>query len=146
MLYVILAILCYLATSIFMKLAAVRGLDAIEVNVWLRVAGTVLTVALLCATGTDLHQPHLLWAGAIGVFSGVCTFLSGYAGLRALDYGPMNTTWSVLRAATVVPILASILVWGELRTVNEPRQVVLKLLGVACLLGSLVLLGRGRRE
>lgn len=146
MLYVILAVLCYLATSVTMKLASVRGLDAIEVNVWLRVAGTILTVVLLFGTRSDLHQPHLATVSLIGVFSGVCTFLSGYACLRALDFGPMNTTWSVLRAATVIPILASILVWGELRTITEPRELVVKLLGVACLLGSLVLLGRGRGE
>lgn len=146
MLYVILAVLCYLATSVTMKLASVRGLDAIEVNVSLRVAGTLLTFLLLACTGAELRQPHLAAAGLLGVFSGVCTFLSGYAALRALDFGELNTTWSVLRAATVIPILASIVVWGELHTITEPRQLVLKLAGVACLLGSLVLLGRGRGE
>lgn len=146
MLYVVLAIGCYLSTSITMKLASQRGLDAVGVNLAVRVAGTVLVAVLLVATGTSLRQPALPAASLIALGSGVCTFLSGYAGLRALDLGSLNATWTVMRISTVIPVLASILVWGELRTATSPREIVTKLAGVACLLGALVLLGRGRRE
>ncbi len=146
MTYLILSVLCYLATSVTMKLAAVRGLDAIEVNLSLRVSGTVLTIVLLVITAASLTQPQLPQATALGVFSGLCTFLSGYYSLRALDFGPLNTTWSVLRMATVIPVLASILVWGELRSATEPHEIVTKLAGVACLLVALTLLGRGQHE
>lgn len=146
MLYLILAVLCYLATSITMKLAALRGLDAVGVNLAVRVAGTVLTVGLLVATATSLRQPHLPTASLIALASGVCTFFSGYMGLRALDLGSLNATWTVMRVSTVIPVVASILVWGELHDAQSPREVVIKLLGVACLLGALVLLGRGRHD
>jgi len=146
MVYIGLAVLCYLATSVFQKLAAQRGLDAISVNLALRVSGSALTVALLAVTGTSLAQPQLPQVALIGVGSGVFTFLSGYAGLRALDFGTLNATWSVVRAATVVPVLASIIIWGELRGEASPIEVAVKLLGVVCLLSALVLLGRGPRE
>lgn len=146
MLYVVLAIACYLATSITMKVASLRGLDAVGVNLAVRVAGTALTVGLLFATGASLRQPHLPAASLIALASGVCTFFSGYMGLRALDLGSLNATWTLMRISTVIPVLASILVWRELRTAASPREIVVKLAGVACLLAALVLLGRGRRE
>lgn len=144
MLYVILAIVFYVSTSVTQKTAAVRGLDAIQVNLALRMSGTVLTLVLLGLSADALAQPHLGLAGMIGLVSGVATFVAGYAGLRALNFGTLNATWCVLRAATVIPVLASILVWGELSTASGPREIVTKLAGVACLLGALVLLGRGR--
>ena len=146
MLYLILAVLCYLATSVFQKTASRHGLDAIGVNLALRVSGTVLVFVLLALTRTSLAQPHLSWAALLGVASGVCTFLAGYTGLRALDYGTLNATWSIMRASTIIPVLASIFVWGELRTVTSVRELAVKLAGVVCLLAALVLLGRGRRE
>lgn len=146
MLFLCLAVLCYLATSVTMKVASLRGLDAIGVNLAVRVSGTVLTVGLLVATGTSLQQPHLPVASLVALVSGVCTFFSGYMGLRALDLGSLSATWTVMRISTVIPVLASILVWGELRTATAPREAIVKLLGVACLLAALVLLGRGRRD
>jgi hypothetical protein len=146
MLYLVLAVLCYLATSVTMKVASLRGLDAIAVNLALRVSGTVLTVVLLVVTGASLHQPQLPTASVIALASGICTFFSGYMGLRALDLGSLNATWTIMRISTVIPVLASILVWGELRTAAAPHEVLVKLLGVACLMGALVLLGRGRHE
>lgn len=146
MLYLSLAVVCYLATSVFQKLASRRGLDAISVNLALRLSGTVLTVVLLAVTGTSLTQPQLPQVAVIGVGSGIFTFLAGYAGLRALDFGTLNATWSVVRASTVVPVLASIIIWGELRGEASPREIAVRLLGVACLLSALVLLGRGPRE
>lgn len=146
MLYLVLAIACYLATSITMKVASLRGLDAIGVNLAVRISGTVLTLVLLFATGANLHQPHLPAASLIALVSGVCTFFSGYMGLRALDLGSLNATWTVMRVSTVIPVLASIVVWGELQQAKSVREVILKLLGVACLLGALVLLGRGRHD
>ena len=143
MIYLFLAVACYVSTSISQKVAAQRGLDAVGVNLMLRVAGALLTAVLLTFS-FNWQQPHLPQAGLIGVAGGVCAFVSGYAGLRALDFGSLNATWSVLRAATVLPVLASVIFWGELRGVPV-RELVTRLAGVACLLGALVLLGGGRR-
>ncbi|MCE5236998.1 hypothetical protein LLH23_00720 [bacterium] len=143
MIFVLLAVFCYVCTSVSQKSAALRGLDAVGVNLVLRVSGALLT-AVLVACSFDWHQPHLLPAGLIGIAGGACAFVAGYAGLRALDFGSLNATWSLLRAATVIPVLASIVFWGELRSL-EPRELVTKLAGVLCLLGALVLLGGGKR-
>lgn len=144
MLYVVLAVLFYVSTSVTQKTAAVRGLDAIGVNLALRTSGTVLTILLLATASQAWGQPHLGLAGGIGVVSGIATFVAGYTGLRALNFGSLNATWSVLRVATVVPVLASILVWGELRDVRDWHEIVTKLVGIACLMAALVLLGRGK--
>jgi hypothetical protein len=144
MIYLLLAILCYVATSVSQKTAALRGLDAVGVNLVLRVSGMLLTVALLVG-GQEWHQPHLATAGLIGLAGGVAAFVSGYAGLRALDFGSLNATWSLLRASTIIPVLASVIIWGELRHGVPPHELITKSAGVACLLGALVLLGGGRR-
>lgn len=144
MLYVFLAVFFYVSTSVTQKTAAVRGLDAIQVNLALRVSGTLLTIVLLATASEAWAQPHLTAAGMIGLVSGVATFVAGYTGLKALNFGSLNATWSVLRVSTVIPVLASILVWGELREVHDPRQIVTKLAGVLCLMAALVLLGRGK--
>lgn len=146
MLFLILAVACYVTTSVLQKTASRRGLDAISVNFALRLSGTVLTVVLLLATGTRLGGEGQTPVVLLGLASGVCTFLAGYAGLRALDFGTLNATWSILRAATVIPVLASIVIWGELRGTSSVREIVCKLAGVGCLLGSLVLLGGGKRD
>ncbi|MEN6303283.1 MAG: hypothetical protein ABFE07_10185 [Armatimonadia bacterium] len=144
MLYVVLAVLFYVSTSVTQKTAAVRGLDAIGVNLALRASGTLLTIVLLATASEAWAQPHLGLAGGIGIVSGVATFVAGYTGLRALNFGSLNATWSVLRVATVLPVLASILVWGELRDVRGWQEIVTKLTGVLCLMAALVLLGRGK--
>ena len=144
MIYLLLAILCYVSTSVSQKAASLRGLDAVGVNLALRVSGMLLTLVLLAA-GYDWAQPHLPAAGLIGLAGGACAFVSGYAGLRALDFGSLNATWSLLRVSTVIPVLASVIIWGELRSGVEPREVITKTAGVLCLLAALVLLGGGRR-
>jgi len=143
MIYLVLAVVCYVSTSVSQKVAALRGLDAVSVNLMLRVFGALLTVGL-GAAGFNWHQPHLAAAGLIGLAGGAAAFVSGYAGLRALDFGSLNATWSVLRAATVLPVVASIIFWGELKGVPL-RQLITRLAGVSCLLGALVLLGGGKR-
>jgi len=143
MIYLLLAVACYVSTSISQKVAAQRGLDAVGVNLVLRVSGTLLTAVLL-ACSFNWQQPLLLPVGMIGLASGVFAFVSGYAGLRALDFGSLNATWSLLRASTVIPVLASVIFWGELRGVGW-HELVTKLAGVVCLLGALALLGGDRR-
>jgi len=143
MIYLVLAVACYVSTSVTQKVAALWGLDAVGVNLMLRVCGALLTAVLL-ACSFNWQQPQLAAAGLIGVAGGACAFVSGYAGLRALDFGSLNATWSVLRAATVLPVLASVIFWGELRGVPV-RELVTKLAGVTCLLGALLLLGGGKR-
>lgn len=124
MVYLVLAVLCYPATSVSQKLASRRGLDAISVNLALRLSGTVLCVGPLALSGASLAQQSLPRVALIGGGSGVLTLLAGY----------------------VVPVLASIIIWGELRGDAEPRRIAVKPLGVGCLLCALVLLGRGPRE
>ena len=146
MLYAILAVACYVATSVSQKTAAQRGLDAVGVNLVLRVSGAVLTAALLLAAFDWSQQPRLLQAGLVGLAGGVCAFVAGYAGLRALSFGSLNATWSLLRVSTVIPVLASIVIWGELQAATSVRQVVVKLAGVVCLLAAMVLLGARRDD
>lgn len=145
MLYAILAVACYVATSVSQKTAARRGLDAVGVNLVLRVSGAVLTAVLLL-TAFDWAQPQLPQAGLVGLAGGACAFVAGYAGLRALSFGSLNATWSLLRVSTVIPVLASIVIWGELQAATSARQVAVKLAGVGCLLVAMVLLGARRDD
>ena len=147
MIYLLLSIACYVITSVTMKVAAQRNLDSISVNLMVRVSGVVLTAVLVAVTGAVVwHQPQLGVAGLIGLAAGAFTFLSGYSGLRALEVGSLNATWSLMRVATVMPVLASILFFGELRGLHDWREIAPKVSGIIFLLIALVLLGRGRHD
>ncbi|MGE5532530.1 MAG: hypothetical protein ACM3VW_10490 [Bacteroidota bacterium] len=147
MIYLLLSIACYVTTSVTMKLAAQRNLDSVGVNLMVRVSGVILTAVLVAAAGATLwHQPQLGLAGLIGLAAGLCTFLSGYSGLRALEVGSLNATWSLMRVATIMPVLASIIFFGELRGVHDWREIVPKVSGIIFLMIALVLLGRGRHD
>lgn len=147
MIYLLLSIACYVITSVTMKLGAQRGSDAVAVNLMVRTSGVLLTAVLLGVAGaTAWRQPHLPTAAVIGLAAGVCTFLSGYSGLRALEVGSLNATWALMRVSTVMPVLASILLWGEMKGLHSVREAAPKVIGIICLLTALVLLGRGRHD
>jgi uncharacterized membrane protein len=147
MLALVVAVLGYTGTAIFMKWGTVRGAEATDANLAFRVSSCALALIWVLSGGQDWQQPHLPTAIWLGVACGLLAFGSGYAGLRALDFGSLNLTWCVVRLSTVIPVLASIIWWGELRGADiEPAEVVRKLLGIGLMLAALVLLGRGRSD
>lgn len=147
MVALVVAVLGYTGTAIFMKWGAVRGVEATDANLTFRVSSAALALIWVLSGGQDWQQPYLGTAAGLGVACGLLAFGSGYAVFRALDFGPLNLTYCVVRLSTVIPVLASIIWWGELRGADvEPAEVIRKLLGIGLMLAALTLLGRGRHD
>ena len=128
-------------------MGASRDLAATEVNLSFRLSGAVFAGVWLLLGVRSWQVGEVPWAVLLGVVAGLFAFVAGYAGLRALDFGSLNATWTMLRVSAVIPVLVSIVIWGELRGSGvSPREVALKVTGTLCMLGALLLLGRARRE
>jgi hypothetical protein len=97
--------------------------------------GFVIGIACTALLHLSLWDPKLIGLGFIGAVSYVITLAAYLVASREKD---IATNWTIVNLSVVVPILISILWFGD-------RFTILKGAGVVLTLSSILLIGRGTR-
>jgi len=91
------------------KFSVARGYDVD----WVTVSSFAFNVLLLLLIRTASHGAIAWPAIWLGVGFGLAGGLAQFAFFRALRYGALSVSWTVVQLSMLMPVLASILFWGE---------------------------------
>lgn len=95
------------------KFSVVRGYNVD----WVCVSSFVSSALLLLPTQVGSHEV-IAWATIwLGIGFGLAGGLAQLAFFRALRYGALSVSWTIVQLSMMMPVLASILFWGERPTI-----------------------------
>lgn len=131
-------IIAFTTFGIVLKLAGVLGLRPAPIAFVNYVFAALVSLVLL-ARAPEGAGPPLLWA--IGGTAGLMFVLGFFVNYRAIEVAGLSVAQPVASVAVVLPIAASIVLWGERPTLPQAAAIV-----AAC--AALVLLssGHGRQN
>ncbi|MDA0746236.1 MAG: hypothetical protein O2954_06940 [bacterium] len=145
--YLVVSILFMGLLSLFMRYSLGRGADPLSLNFVFRGA---VALFLLLPHLDNLTNLLARWEASalLTTVAALSFWLSGLASLKAVQLGPLGASWTILRCAMVLPVLASILYWGELSSSASTLYAALRLGGVVLAFATVIFYGlasRGRR-
>ena len=149
MVYLVASILAMGGLAVVLRLAMAQRADALGVNAVYRGTAAAVVVAVAGASVDWSDFGDLLsLTGPRGALGSFLFFLTGLAGVKAVQLGHLGITWTVLRCSMILPVLASILVWREVPLYPISPLLVLRSAGIALVLAAIALMGadRMRRE
>ncbi len=127
----IVAILVFAVLGVTYKLSDKFNCDQRYVNLFMFLSAWTVMLAWGLFTG----RMDLAWrAVALGATMGSGVYLSVMIFRKACTLGRISTSWTVINLALVVPVAASILIWGEK---PDPRH----WLGIGLTVVAVLLLG-----
>jgi uncharacterized membrane protein len=132
--------------AIALRLGVTRGASPGGLNAVFRWCAPLLWVAVTWNTidwsrGADLALSR---AGALGLASGLAFAASGFSIIKAVQYGHLGISWTVLRCAMLMPALASLLIWRELPLAPPSVLLAMRLGGLVATTTAVVFLGLDR--
>jgi len=149
MIYLAASILAMGGLAVVLRLAMGQSADAVGVNAVYRGTAAVIVV-VVAAASVDWPTFHDLLAltGPRAALGSLLFFLTGLAGVKAVQLGHLGITWTVLRCSMILPVLASILVWREVPLHPISSLLLIRLAGIALVLAAIALMGADhmRRE
>jgi uncharacterized membrane protein len=108
--YILLSMTAFSASSVFYKMASNRGCRSLGLNFALFLAATLILSLYLVLTGFQFHSTSFV----IGAFGGVSVLITSVCFFLAVHHGgKLSVCWTVLSLSFIIPALASIIVWGE---------------------------------
>ena len=129
----LLAATIYGFLGISFEIAAKRNYPVWDVILYKQLTGFVIGLVCATAMGLPLYQPRLIGLGLIGAVAYVVTLAAYLTASRERD---IAANWTVVNLSVVVPIFISIFWFKDAFT-------IMKALGVAFTLASIVLIGGG---
>jgi len=127
----ILAVIAFAVLGVTYKLSDRLACHKQQVNFFMFLTASVAVLAWGVLTRQLLLSER---AVILGLVMGLICCGSVVAFRHAAALGRISTSWTVINLALVLPVLASILVWGEM---PSPKHCV----GLALTLAAIVLLG-----
>lgn len=126
------AALVYGFLGITFEIAAKRGYGVWQVMLWKQLTGFLLGLALFATrSGQQLWDPELFRLGLIGAASYAVTLAAYLSASRERD---IAANWTILNLSVVVPILVSVLWFGDAFSWTKG-------LGIAVTLASIAVIG-----
>ena len=146
MTYLTISIFFVSLMSVLMRYSLGKGATALALNFTYRGTAALAMLAWI-AFRAEPMQMGADW-GFGWVFMAVASLSywpTGLASIKSVQLGPLGPTWTILRCSMVIPVLASILYWGELSIWPPDGQAVARVSGVIIGLVTVVVCGsRGR--
>lgn len=144
MIYLIVSIAAMSALACVFRLAMLKGAGPLGFNAVYRGTAALLYLA---AAGmvVDWSQLPRLWseAGPLGLVAAAFFWMSGFAGIKVAQLGPIGIGWTVLRCSMVIATAASLVYWKEV-TPATPGLFVSRLAGILVIMAAAILFGIGR--
>lgn len=142
MIYLFVSILAMGGLAVVLRLAMRQSADPLGVNAAYRGTGAMIVIVVAAASidWSTLHHVFVL-TGPRGALGSLLLFLSGLAGVKAVQLGHLGITWTVLRCSMVLPVLASIVVWREVPLYPISSLLLARSTGVALVLAAIALMG-----
>jgi drug/metabolite transporter (DMT)-like permease len=129
----LLAATIYGFLGISFEIAAKRHYPVWDVIVYKQLTGFVIGLVFAIVKGLPLYEPRLIGLGLLGAVAYLVTLAAYLTASRERD---IAANWTVVNLSVVVPILISIFWFKDAFT-------IMKALGVAFTLASIVLIGGG---
>ena len=108
-LYAILALVAFAILGISYKLSDMLKCDKSQANFWLFLFGGGFMLAW-----TVIRRPALSWhAAGFGLALGIALFLAVVLFRRAMAFGRISVSWTIINLALIAPVIASVTVWHE---------------------------------
>jgi EamA domain-containing membrane protein RarD len=131
------AMLAFTMLGLLHKQADRSRCEPKHINVLLFFCSTILASAALLARGQAFAAPSTVWS--IALPSGFCAAIAILLFQIGVRYGKIATSWLIMNLSASVPVIASLLVYGEAITGRKAMALV-------AMLAALVLLWLERRE
>ncbi len=128
MVYLILNIVSIAIFAQFYKVVFHFHRNPISVNLVMTATAFIVYGTLWALSGFPVNATVL---GA-GLFAGLAFYLAVRTFFRAIPYGPLSVSWSIISMAVIVPTVASILIWHEIP--SSLQALGMLLVGVALVL------------
>ena len=147
MTYLIISIFFVSLMSVLMRYSLGKGATALALNFTYRGTAALAMLAWI-ALRTEPMELGADWGlGWMLVVVGALSYwLTGLASIKSVELGPLGPSWTILRCSMVIPVLASILYWGELSIWPPDSQTVARVLGVVLGLVTVMVCGSGGRK
>ena len=142
--YLIISILFLSALSVLMRHSVGRGASPLGLNLVFRGSVAVYMALPLLLSG-QLWDAISGWQ-ADGLLIAVASagfWVAGIAAIKSVQLGPLGISWTILRCSMVLPVLVSILYWRELDLWPVSGLLVMRLLGIALAVATVVVCGTG---
>lgn len=145
--------MAYLITSIFFLIlialvfrrASDTGVNPFGMNLMFRVsAGLMAVLVLLFAV--DMEGLSQLWqsTGLLGIIACVFFWFAGLSTINAVHNGHLGMTWTLLRLSMIIPTLASIFYWHEIKLFPVSLIAISRITGILLAVVAVCLMGIDR--
>ncbi|MDO8684218.1 MAG: hypothetical protein Q7N50_12125 [Armatimonadota bacterium] len=128
--YLASAIVWLTALGINYKLSDRLGCNKRQVNLFMFLAGAVVTLIWGYITAGLIPIKTVV---IIGITLGVITFFSVAAFREAIARGRISTSWTILQLSLVVPVIGSVLIWEEVPHIRHYAGFALTALAIVLL-------------
>ena len=108
--------------SILYKVAEENKCNRLWINTICRL--TITFLISLYISLKESFQFNLKLLG-VGLLAGISVFFGRWLFLRAIKYGKLSISWTVLNLAVIIPILASIIIWKEIPDLKRMLGILL---------------------
>lgn len=129
--------------AVVLRIGVSRGIGGLELNVIFRITCGAFALFYLLSEFFFNKGFSLPSLGLVG-FSFVASIFfwsSGFASINALRFGPLGASWTILRLAMIIPMLASILFWHEISIPPANGSEWRRVLGIVFTIAAVVLIG-----
>lgn len=145
MVFLIISIIFMTTTALLFRVGMERRANALGFYAAYR---SISAAAMLVVAGVSLEWSRLpeLWdtAGTLGIIAGLCFWLSGFAGLKAVQLGHLGMSWTVQRCSMVIPTLASLFYWREVPIWPITVPLIARVAGMGTIVVAVILIGVDR--
>ncbi|RKY71072.1 MAG: hypothetical protein DRQ24_08145 [Candidatus Latescibacterota bacterium] len=147
MLFLIVSISFLALLAILMRTVLDKGSNPFALNLVFRGTAGIATMVGIGVSGNILRFDEF-WASAgwISILGCILFGISGLASIKAVQLGPLGTSWTVLRCSIVLPVLASIIWWKELSIGDGTTIPIMRPSGIFLTVLGLLLLGAGQKR
>lgn len=130
------------ALAVCLRIAVDRGGNAMTINALYRAATGIMAVSLAAFT-FDFSNVRQLWSdvGVHACIGAALYWLSGFTSIKAIQFGPLGVTWTIVRLSMLIPTFASILYWREIPLSPVNTLLLFRGLGIVLATAAVLMLG-----
>lgn len=148
MFYILLTVLAFTAFALFYKKGITTPIEGYEFNALYRVGLGLFAVLSMMIWIEDIRHATRLWYSTwhLVLPGSLFFFTCGIAISQTVARGNFGVSWTMIRMSIVIPVLVSLLFWGEVDFIESPWVACMRFVGVTQILTAVLCFGLSKSK